>query len=241
MEARRAPLLIGAGAAIVAIAAAVVLVRRSPSAIVGESSNGAPALGSAVGGATTAPSAIVPASTGPAGSSSAASSPSPAPSEEPHAVASAAAASSAPHGPTMGSSPDSFVAGPGGDSGAASAEAGASRPLILRIDETSDGKSLELTPGQQLVATLDANPTTGFDWAVIKAPPALGTPDMGYVAGGSAPGSPGKRLLTWTLKSALPAGAHVVELGYARSFEKGVPPFKTFRFKVRGPSPSPAR
>ncbi len=111
----------------------------------------------------------------------------------------------------------------------------------MRIDEASDGQTLELTPGQQLVATLDANPTTGFDWAVIKAPAALGTPEMGYVSGGSAPGSPGKRILSWTLESGLPTGAHAVELAYARGFEKGVAPFKTFRFRVRGPTPSPAR
>ena len=56
---------------------------------------------------------------------------------------------------------------------------------------------------------------------------------MGYVAGGEQPGAPGKRRITWSLKSALPAGDQAVELGYARSFEKGVAPFKTFRFKVR--------
>jgi len=116
-----------------------------------------------------------------------------------------------------------------------------SRPRIVKIDESNDGKTIELAPGQQLLATLNANPTTGFDWAVIKAPAALGAPEMGYVSGGSEMGAPGKRHLTWTLKAALPAGEHAVELGYARSFEKGVAPFKTFRFKVRGASPSPPR
>ena len=71
---------------------------------------------------------------------------------------------------------------------------------------------------------------------MLKAPAALGTPEMGYVSSGNQPGAPGKRHLTWTLKTALPAGLHGVELGYARSFEKGVPPFKTYRFKVRAPA-----
>ena len=43
-------------------------------------------------------------------------------------------------------------------------------------------------------------------WTVV-----LGMVFVGYVAGGSAPGSPGKRLLTWTLKSALPPGGQRCE------------------------------
>ena len=115
----------------------------------------------------------------------------------------------------------------------ASAEAGAARARPVRIDEGSEGKTVELAPGQSLVLMLTANPTTGFDWAVMKAPAALGAPDLGFVGGGEQPGAPGKRRITWTLKSALPAGDQAVELGYARSFEKGVAPFKLFRFKVR--------
>jgi predicted secreted protein len=118
----------------------------------------------------------------------------------------------------------------------ASAEAGVAGGAgrrVVKIDEGSEGKSIELAPGQTLVALLTANPTTGFDWAVIKAPAGLGAPEMGFVSGGELPGASGKRRIAWTLKSALPAGDQAVELGYARSFEKGVAPFKTFRFKVR--------
>jgi predicted secreted protein len=111
--------------------------------------------------------------------------------------------------------------------------AGAARARTVRIDEGSEGKVIDLAPGQSLVLMLAANPTTGFDWAVLKAPAALGAPDLGFVGGGEQPGAPGKRRITWTLKNALPAGDQPVELGYARGFEKGVAPFKTFRFKVR--------
>lgn len=228
MEARRTPLLIGAGAAVVAIVAAVILIRRSSSAIGAAPDAGGPLL-------TSAPSAA--ASAEPVASASA--------SAEPRTVASVAASqSTATHavgGPRSGSGPETVAMGEGADAGTVPADAGASRPRVVRIDETNDGKTIELAPGQELVATLDANPTTGFDWAVIKAPASLGSPEMGYASSGSAPGSPGKRHLTWTLKSALPAGDSTVELGYARSFEKGVAPFKTYRFKVRGPSASAQR
>jgi inhibitor of cysteine peptidase len=222
MAARQAPLLIGAGAAVVAIAAAVILVRSSPKAITAEA--GAPASASAVATASAAASG----------------------SAEPVASGSASASASAPASASASAAitPATAPRDAGGhetvasslDAGAASAEAGTGRPRVVSIDESNDGKTVELSPGQSLVATLNANPTTGFDWAVIKAPAALGAPEMGYVSGGSAPGSPGKRHLTWTLKATLPPGEHAVELGYARSFEKGVPPFKTYRFKVRAPS-----
>jgi predicted secreted protein len=101
------------------------------------------------------------------------------------------------------------------------------------VDETGDGKTFDLAVGQRLVVKLGANPTTGFDWAVTKAPAALGAPEMSYTPGGTQMGAPGTRKLVWTLKIALPAGDQAVELGYARSFEKGVAPFKTFKFKVR--------
>lgn len=115
----------------------------------------------------------------------------------------------------------------GGDGGAKSS--------AVAIDESAAGKTIDLAAGQSLTLSLGANATTGFDWSVTKAPAALGTPDLTYVQGGSQPGAPGTRKITWTLKSALPAGEHAVELAYARSFEKGVAPFKTFKMKVRTP------
>jgi predicted secreted protein len=103
----------------------------------------------------------------------------------------------------------------------------------VSLDEASDGKTVDVARGQTLVLMLGANPTSGFDWAVRKAPAALGAPAMGFVSGGDQMGAPGKRRIVWTVKDTLPAGEHAVELGYARSFEPGVAPFKTFRFKVR--------
>ena len=222
MEARKTPLLIGAAAAVLAIGAAVVIVRGSSTTIVAELDAGAAASASAA--------APAPTSAEPATSASALASAAPASSAT--AVASAAPSASAATRDAGG-----LVTAPSGSEAGASAEAGTARPLVVKIDESNDGKTIELAPGQQLVATLDANPTTGFDWAVIKSPPALGAPAMGYVSSSNAAGAPGKRHLTWTLEKALPASPQAVELGYARSFEKGVAPFKTYRFKVRSPSP----
>jgi predicted secreted protein len=120
-----------------------------------------------------------------------------------------------------------------GEAGAAT-EAGAKD--VVTIDESHEGKTIDLVKGQSLVVLLGANPASGFDWAVLKAPPALGEPKMGFIQGGEGVGVVGKRRLTFSPKGPLPAGEHAVELGYRRSFEEGKPPFKTFRFKVRGRS-----
>ena len=206
MEARQTPLLIGAGAAVVAIISAAVILRGAPRAIAGESEAGVVAT---------------------LGASASAASSASAPAASREADAAPRAASPAREGGVL----DTAVSA----AADAAADAGPSRPHVVRIDESDEGKVIELGPGQQLLATLNANPTTGFDWAVIKAPSALGAPEMGYVSSGDAPGAPGKRHLTWTIKAALPAAEQLVELGYSRSFEKGVAPFKTFRFKVRSP------
>lgn len=111
---------------------------------------------------------------------------------------------------------------------------GGSKVATKTLDETAEGKTIDVAAGQTLVLLLGANPTTGFDWSVTKAPAALGNAESGYVQGGAGQmGAPGKRRFTWTVRTALPAGEHAVELAYARSFEKGVAPFKTFRLKVR--------
>ena len=116
----------------------------------------------------------------------------------------------------------------------AGTDAGAKKAGPLNLDEGSDGKTFDVATGQSIVLMLTASPTSGFDWSVTKAPPALGAPEMGFISGGDAMGASGKRRITFTVKSALPPGEHTVELGYRRSFEKGVPAFKTFKFKVHG-------
>ncbi len=125
------------------------------------------------------------------------------------------------------------------DAGAAARDSSTSTTTTAKtvtVDETSEGKTVDVAKGQSIVLMLNASPTSGFDWAVKKAPAALGTPTMGFVSGGDQMGASGKRRIVWTVKDALPAGEHAVELGYARSFEPGVAPFKTFRFKgPRGP------
>lgn len=100
------------------------------------------------------------------------------------------------------------------------------------VTEADADKTIELAKGQTLTIVLAGNPTSGFDWSVLKSPKALGTADVSFQKG-EGMGVAGKKKLVFTLKDALPPGEHSVELGYARSFEKDKPPFKTFKFKVK--------
>ena len=110
-------------------------------------------------------------------------------------------------------------------------EAGAAR--VVTIDESWAGKTVDVAPGSKLVVALKSAPNNGFDWWVTKAPAALGKPEMSFVPAASEElGAKGTRRLTFT-PGTLPAGEQDVELGYARSFEPGKPPARTFKFKVR--------
>ena len=67
---------------------------------------------------------------------------------------------------------------------------------------------------------------------MTKSPAALGAPEAAVVSAGDVPGAYGQRRFTFTVKDAIP-GEQAVELAYARDFEKGKPPARTFAFKVR--------
>jgi predicted secreted protein len=103
----------------------------------------------------------------------------------------------------------------------------------LTVDESSAGKTIDVSKGQKIVVQLKWTPSSGYDWEVTKSPPALGKPEEGVVSAGDVPGAKGLRRFTFTAKDTLPAGEHAIEFGYRRDFEKGKPPAKTFSFKVR--------
>lgn len=88
--------------------------------------------------------------------------------------------------------------------------------------------------GEQFVIQLDSNPTTGYEWsttkpldtAVVKKVQSQYIPDK--VAKGVV-GSGGVE--KWTFE-AVAKGKTTIVMGYARPFEKGVPPTQMVTFKV---------
>lgn len=102
----------------------------------------------------------------------------------------------------------------------------------LRADESYDGSSVVLVRGAELAVALEGNPSTGFDWKVTGSLPAqLVSKSEAFEPGRAQDvvGASGTRVFTYT---AAASGTGVLDLEYVRSWEKGVPPEKTFELTI---------
>ncbi len=105
----------------------------------------------------------------------------------------------------------------------------AAPPLELTSQDNASQKAIGV--GQQLKITLDANPTTGYEWAVDGVVPVqleqLGEPQ--YSSQSSLAGAGGMEVWTFVGKS---AGVGTLKLKYWRSFEPTAAPVSTFEVTV---------
>ena len=94
---------------------------------------------------------------------------------------------------------------------------------------------IELRQGQTLVFTLESNPTTGFQWEVIKNDESVlqqkGEAEFKSSDTGNPPAS-GKGGTETFHFDAQNAGMVTLKLVYHRSWEKDVEPLKTFTLHV---------
>jgi len=101
------------------------------------------------------------------------------------------------------------------------------------IDETSDGKTVDVTEGTDLVVRLAGNATTGYAWTVVSTDKTFGYPvSDDYIPDDSgATGSGGVYEFVWATTSPLNmVGKHTVTLEYKRSWENTA--IDTFTFTV---------
>ncbi len=104
----------------------------------------------------------------------------------------------------------------------------------VSVTSTDSGREVELVPGQRLVVSLAANPTTGYQWSLVDAAAGVLTPvgEHVYAQDAAAPGMVGVGGTdVWTFVAARP-GRSMLRLTYARSFEPGEPPAETFEVPV---------
>lgn len=103
------------------------------------------------------------------------------------------------------------------------------QPVILTMD--NNGEAITLQVGQEVHVFLTGNPTTGYMWEAPEVDSAVlrmaGEGD--YAAADEALGSGGEFDFTFT---AAEPGETTLTLIYHRSFEKDVPPKRTFSIKV---------
>ena len=89
----------------------------------------------------------------------------------------------------------------------------------IELSQKDSGTTLQVTQGDELVISLESNPTTGYSWAESKSSQAGDVLQLGskkYESESDAIGAGGVE--TWTYK-AVGAGTADLELDYLRPFE----------------------
>lgn len=115
---------------------------------------------------------------------------------------------------------------PQGDSDGATPGSGEA----VAINASHDGQSVELSAGQELILTLEANATTGYSWAVdqIDASILAQQGEPGYAVNNPDPqviGGGGRAIFRF---QAVAPGQSELRLIYHRSWEQGTAPARTF-------------
>jgi inhibitor of cysteine peptidase len=101
----------------------------------------------------------------------------------------------------------------------------------LMLTEKNDGQNVQMSNGQQLVVTLEGNPTTGYTWEVDTIDQAIlkqiGEPE--FKASSGALGAGGLMTLQF---QAVSQGETPLRLVYHRPWEQDIAPEKTFEVNV---------
>ena len=103
------------------------------------------------------------------------------------------------------------------------------------LDDTHNNTQKEIARGQELVVALASNPTTGYRWEVAEADEAIlrqiGDAEFKSSASGNPPlvGAGGTETFRF---ETIGAGTTTLKMIYRRSWEKDVPPIKTFTVQV---------
>ena len=103
------------------------------------------------------------------------------------------------------------------------------RSNSIALAQDDSGRSIATSVGDEIVVSLEGNPTTGFDWAVVgPIAPVLEQIDRTFTPQSSALGAGGT--VRYRFRTAA-AGTTTLTLVYSRSFES-VPPQRTFTVTV---------
>jgi inhibitor of cysteine peptidase len=100
----------------------------------------------------------------------------------------------------------------------------------ITLKDSDNHSHVALSTGDELIVKLTSNPTTGYSWS--PAEPFLLLPLISSKFVAARPGhygTPGHQVFTFKAKH---SGKVALVLHYSRSFEKDVPPAKTFRVVV---------
>lgn len=111
-------------------------------------------------------------------------------------------------------------------------------PIVRNTDASIDGRSEVVKRGDTIAVHLDANPTTGYRWELMRLAGSsitqVGLPDYQPETSAGVPkvGAPGHTTFRFR---AMQPGTSSVDLAYRRPWEADVAPAKTVRFEIAVP------
>jgi len=109
------------------------------------------------------------------------------------------------------------------------------RPKMVQVDESFNGRQVDIHVGETLLISLSENQSTGFQWTM--QPESAHNfekilherkPDVEGTAG--PPGKPGVRHFSF---EAFRPGTAELELHYRRAWETAKPPARKFKLRIR--------
>lgn len=101
---------------------------------------------------------------------------------------------------------------------------------MSQVDETSNGKEIELAVGETLEVRLPENRTTGFQWVLESSAKDVSSLVKDEVEPGRLIGEPG--IHRWHFRTER-AGSGRIELSYRRPWEEKEKPQRTFALDIR--------
>ena len=102
----------------------------------------------------------------------------------------------------------------------------------VQLAAAGSGRTIELTTGQVVTITLEANPTTGYTWDVVEAPSGQILRQVGEIefeSESDAIGAGGVQIIRFEVVN---AGQTSLTLVYHRPWETDVEPLDTFSLHV---------
>lgn len=103
----------------------------------------------------------------------------------------------------------------------------------VTVTDEDDGREVSIVKGGTLILRLEASPGTGYSWQVVENNPEYLKAQGESVfepREGERPGDTEQQVFRFT---ALASGSSVLKLHYARVWEKGKAPMKTYSIKVQ--------
>ena len=104
---------------------------------------------------------------------------------------------------------------------------------VLRLNADDNGSTVSIPVGGRIIVSLEANPTTGYDWELIELDPAVvESTDVSYVPDPAPPGwVGGGGTAVWQF-TALAEGETALRLEYGRDFEPEEDPADVFEITI---------